>query len=70
MVQLTGYVKGHKKISSEFDLHEQCYPVLDFKKRKTDPYIKTNQIENVENRQIIKPSTPQHPQIGGKLHNK
>lgn len=70
MAQLTGDVKRHKKISSKFDPHKQWYLLLDSKKCKTDPYIKRTQIKNVENRQIIKPTTPQHSQIGSKLHNK
>lgn len=57
MAQLTGYVKRRKKISSKSELHEQCYPPLDFRKCKTDPHIKTTKIKNMENRQIIKPPT-------------
>lgn len=70
MAQLTGYVKRHQKISSKFGLREQCYALLDFKKCKTDLYIKTTQIKNVEKWQIIKPPTPQHCQMGDKLHKK
>lgn len=70
MAQLTGYVERHQKISSKFDPHEQCYTLLDSKKWKTDPYTKTTPNKTMENRQIIKPPTPQHSQIGGKPHNK